>query len=324
MTGLGFTYPVFAAALFTPMALVSPVLGFVLVLAVNTALYAAVWVMIRTALPLDPDAAPALFTLGWLSEPVASTLANGQVNLLVAAPVLVDVTVLRARRGQGIATGLATGVKLTPALFVLLLAATRRWRAATLALGTFAATVVMGALLAPRPSWWYWTGGLLRIGRVGAESALGNLSLVGLAARAVGHPQLPLAVTVIIGLVTVAGCLPLLDRLHHRGLHLTAAAACGVLAVLITPISWSHHWIWLPLLGVCAWRRASRRAWTTALALVGAIDTRWLTLTLAARLASPAHGHLLRRPRRRPPPGRRSPAAPPRPPRRAVISPELE
>jgi hypothetical protein len=48
-----------------------------------------------------------------LSEPVASTLANGQVNLLIAALVLADAALLRGRRGHGIATGLATGIKLT-------------------------------------------------------------------------------------------------------------------------------------------------------------------------------------------------------------------
>jgi alpha-1,2-mannosyltransferase len=207
-------------------------------------------------------------------------LANGQVNLLVAALVLVDVTVLRGRRGHGIATGLATGIKLTPALFVLVLAGTRQWRATATAVSSFAATVVVGAVLAPGESKWYWTGGLLHIERVGTESALGNQSLVGLAARALGHPQVPIAVTATIGVLTVAGCLPLLRRLHRAGLHLTGAAACGVLAVLITPISWSHHWIWLPLLAVCAWRSGTGWAWATAVTLVLAIDARWLATTL--------------------------------------------
>lgn len=93
-----------------------------------------------------------------------------KVNLLVAALVLVDATVLRARRGHGIATGLVTGVKLTPALFVFLLAATRQWRATATAGASFLATVPMGALLAPRQPWWYWTTGLLRIGRGGISA----------------------------------------------------------------------------------------------------------------------------------------------------------
>jgi hypothetical protein len=63
-------------------------------------------------------------------------------------------------------------------LFVLVLVGTRQWRAAAMAVLTFAATVAVGVVLAPGPSWWYWSGGLLRIGRVGVESALGNLSLV--------------------------------------------------------------------------------------------------------------------------------------------------
>jgi hypothetical protein len=85
----------------------------------------------------------------------------------------------------------------------------------------------------------------------------------------------------------VAGCLPLLRQLHRRGLYLTGAAACGVLAVLITPISWSHHWICLPLLGLCAWRCASGWAWAAAVALVVAVDARWL----ATIITSPGWQH---------------------------------
>jgi alpha-1,2-mannosyltransferase len=47
-----------------------------------------------------------------------------------------------------------------------------------------------------------------------------------------------------------------------------------VLAVLITPISWSHHWIWLPLLALCAWRCASTQSWLAAVVVVLAVDAR--------------------------------------------------
>ena len=52
-------------------------------------------------------------------------------------------------RWQGLATGLAAGVKLTPLIFLAYLAITGRVRAAVTAAGTFVATVAAGFILLP-------------------------------------------------------------------------------------------------------------------------------------------------------------------------------
>ena len=91
----------------------------------------------------------ALFTvsaLALLTLPVRYTLHLGEVNLIVAA--LAGGDLLRRRDGgwwQGIATGIAAGIKLTPLIFIAYLAITRRFRAAAVAAAVFTVTVAAAA-----------------------------------------------------------------------------------------------------------------------------------------------------------------------------------
>jgi len=65
----------------------------------------------------------------WL-EPMWSTLHYGQIDLLIAALVLYDLSRPDASRWKGAPIGLATGLKLTPAIFAVYLLLSRRYRAA--------------------------------------------------------------------------------------------------------------------------------------------------------------------------------------------------
>ena len=95
----------------------------------------------------------AVSAIGLLTWPVAYTLHLGEVNLILAALICVDV--LRRHDGgwwQGIGTGLAAGIKLTPLIFVAYLAFTGRVRAAVTAVGVFALTVAAGFIWLPARS----------------------------------------------------------------------------------------------------------------------------------------------------------------------------
>ena len=99
--------------------------------------------------------------LALLTWPVAYTLRLGEVNLIVAA--LAGADLLRRHDGhwgQGIATGLAAGIKLTPLIFVAYLLITGRIRAAATAAAAFAATVAVGVVLLPSPSRVFWLDGV--------------------------------------------------------------------------------------------------------------------------------------------------------------------
>ncbi|GAE75874.1 hypothetical protein JCM18918_1614 [Cutibacterium acnes JCM 18918] len=52
------------------------------------------------------------------SEPIGKTFVYGQVNLQLAALVVIDVFLL-PRRWRGVGVGVATGFKLTPGIFAL-------------------------------------------------------------------------------------------------------------------------------------------------------------------------------------------------------------
>lgn len=209
-----------------------------------------------------PDLVLATAALALLTVPVVLTLHLGETDLIVTALVATDV--LRRRDGgrlQGVGVGLAAAIKLTPLIFVVYLAATRRVRAAAVALGTFAATVVAGFVLLPADSRAFWLEGLfLRSRRVGEAGALSDQSLAGAIARLAGSGQghgwwyAAAALTLVAGLAVAVWA-------HRRGHRLAGAVCCGITGLLLSPISWTHHWIWavplLVLLTVAAWRRRS-------------------------------------------------------------------
>src|SRR6266704_1290834 len=76
--------------------------------------------------------------------PVTYTLHLGEVNLILAALIGTDLLRRAGAWWQGIGTGLAAGVKLTPLIFVAYLLLTGRVRAAVTAAATFAVTVAAG------------------------------------------------------------------------------------------------------------------------------------------------------------------------------------
>jgi alpha-1,2-mannosyltransferase len=99
-----------------------------------------------------------------------------------------------------VGVGLAAAVKLTPLLFVVYLAATRRWRAAAAALATFVAAAGLGFLFAPADSVTFWFDGtFLAADRISAVDGPSNHSLNGLLARLGVVGPWPLAAAAALG-----------------------------------------------------------------------------------------------------------------------------
>ena len=213
---------------------------------------------------------------GLVTEPVFRTIYLGQVNLLLMAVILADLCQPGSRRFKGIATGLAAGIKLVPLVFIPYLLLTRRLRAAAMATGAFAATVILGFILVPGDSSDWWLHGLFFAdGRTGFVGWGGNQSLRGLLTRLAGSVNGATAWWVAAALVVAVaglGCAVLLDRVGHTMLAILATALVGLLD---SPISWDHHWVWA-VPGVMAagwyaaraWRagRSAAAGWCTALA----------------------------------------------------------
>ncbi|MCF2527537.1 glycosyltransferase 87 family protein [Yinghuangia soli] len=196
----------------------------------------------------------------WL-EPVQQTLIFGQVNLILMAAVVLDLAQPDARWWKGVGIGLATGFKLTPAIFVVYLLLTRRFRAAAVAAGTFAATVLGAWALVPRASRTFWSD-VMGIGDQVGQGFISNQSLNGMLRRvfAEGPAEKPLwlllaAATAVLGM----GAAVLLSR---QGRELAAVLTCAVTGLLVSPISWTHHWVWVVPALVLAVHLALTRART--------------------------------------------------------------
>lgn len=267
---LPFTYPPFAALIFAPLAYLSVVGAQTLVTVLNLGLlYMAVHLSWRqlgyentTRLRLLSMFLAIAFT--WL-EPVRMTIWLGQINLLLLVLVLWDIGRPEGSRLRGFGVGIAAGLKLTPALFIVLLAVVRDTRALICASMTFVATVIVGFVVIPGDSWTYWTETIVRSDRIGLISSPANQSIRGILARVL-HTENPSMVLWIAcaGVVAVAG-LWAAYMAHERGERLLAMTICGLTAPMISPFSWGHHWVWtVPLIVLSLHYAARVRRWWSA------------------------------------------------------------
>lgn len=245
------TYPPFAAILFVPTTWLPPAALKAVFLAGNVALL-AILVHLSCRLAHLPARAPLLCTataLGLWLEPVFQTVLFGQINLALACLVLWDLTRPRGTLGKGFWLGVAAGIKLTPAVFVAYLLLRGRTREAGTAVAAFAGTVLLGALVLPSASVEFFTRRLYETGRVGKAWIVDNQSLQGLVARSLHAPDPGLAWAGAAALAGAAGLWA--ARRARREAHGLLAAA--LTALLVSPISWSHHWVWcVPLLALLA------------------------------------------------------------------------
>ncbi|WP_432968771.1 glycosyltransferase 87 family protein [Dactylosporangium sp. CA-233914] len=286
-SGLAFTYPPFSAVLFIPYAAVPLPVARVASLVVSAV---ALWGLVHltvvhvlrrlgsTAPPLRWSAPLAL--VATTAHPVFATLLYGQVNLWTTALVLVDVLLVRGRF-RGTLVGVATGVKLVSGLFVVYFLVTRQFRAAGNAFLSFLATVAVGFAVLPRGSYDYWTALIFDPDRVGGITYVTNQSILGAAARLLRDPHPPSALTLSLSAIAAVAALVVARRYHHDGDPFTAVCLVATGSLLASPISWSHHWVWMiPALGVLlVWARERGGWWrwavlgaTTAILWAGAMS----------------------------------------------------
>jgi alpha-1,2-mannosyltransferase len=267
------TYPPFAALVFVPAGLV-PVAALKATFLAGNALLLAVLVHLSARLAhLTPrlSALCAAMALALWLEPVFQTLLFGQINLALACLVLWDLTRPSGARGKGAAVGVAAGIKLTPAIFIAYLLLRGRHREAGTATAAFAGTVALGALALPSASLDFWTRRLYDTERVGKVWIVDNQSLQGLIARALGDPAPGPAWALGAAAVTITGLwLAARATAESHGILLTAFTA-----LLVSPISWSHHWVWcVPLIAVLMAK--GRPCLAAATALLFTARTMWL------------------------------------------------
>ena len=291
---LKFTYTPFAAIAF---AVISFLPWGVIVdgsVVVNmAALVAALWVTFRALGYTDRRvrlgatllAAAATF---WL-QPVVRTIYLGQINLILMAAIMWDLLQPdqtasgRRRWWKGALTGVAAGTKLVPLIFVPYLLVTRRFREAAAAVAGFVVTIAVGFAVLPHDSSKWWLHGMFMAdgNRTGFMGWAGNQSLRAIVTRFAGSIAVGQAPWIAAAVVALAVGLSAAYLLNRAGYPVPALLATALTGLLVSPVSWDHHWVWVALAvavaahyAIAAARRApstggARRAWTLSAA-------RWL------------------------------------------------
>jgi alpha-1,2-mannosyltransferase len=289
-----FSYPPFSALTFVPLVFVPAWVG---VLVWELGSLAALVALVRTSFreALDEVRYPwvvcgVIASVAVLTTPVTDTLYFGQVNLFIVLLVVADQ--MKAGRWRGVGTGVAAAMKLTPLPFILLFVITKQWRAAIRAGAAFAVATALAWVVLPAASWSYWTDPSAALRRVGGIDTFANQSLHGMFA-VLGLPMWPLPVAVV-GL-SVAGLL-LARREHLAGRTLAAVCCVGLLTLLISPVSWVHHAVWIvPVAGVVVaeGRSVARIALAAAIAVLFILRIPLFGSVLLSNGGSSFLGHLL-------------------------------
>jgi alpha-1,2-mannosyltransferase len=245
-----FTYTPFAALVFGGFSFLGwPTLRWLMTLSSLAAIPVTAWLTLgavgkrgigRTAMAL------AVGAVGLWMEPVTKGLFLGQIEPLLMLLVVWDMTRRDDNRWKGVGVGIAAGIKLIPLLFIPYLLVAGKFRQAVVATVTFGITVLAGFAALPGPSVSYWlTGYFTHPGRTGAVDALVNQSLLAMLARLTGGSTpaqpiwLPVAIVVALGGIVAAALLSRAGKPAHGWVLV------GVTSVLVSPISWDHHWVWI-------------------------------------------------------------------------------
>ena len=275
---LPFTYPPFAALVFYPLTrLPFGLVAFCWELGIIAALYGVVRLSQRLlGVPAGEQhrQSMAWTALAIWTEPLRSTFDYGQVNVTLVLAVLAAVYSSRWWI-SGLLVGLAAGVKLTPAVSGLYFLGMRRWRTAAFSAVVFAGTVAVSIAVIGQQARYYFTDLLGDAGRVGPIGTSFNQSWRGGISRLLGYDA-GYGPLVLAGIAVTA----VLAVLAWRGLageRLGSLLVVQLFGLLLSPISWTHHWVWLVplaiwlLSGPWSQRRGARAlglGWL-ALAIVG-------------------------------------------------------
>ncbi|MGV0788735.1 glycosyltransferase 87 family protein [Mycolicibacterium sp. XJ2] len=265
---LPFTYPPLAAVVFAPFALLSLEAASVaitvttlvlLIVAVTIVLHRCdVW----SKTPVTAE--PAWLRQAWLAaaivapavvylEPIRSNFDFGQINVVLMTLVIADCVPRRTPWPRGMLLGLAIALKLTPAVFLLYFVLRRDVRAVVVTAVSAVVATLIGVAFAWRDSLEYWTETVRNTDRIGTATLNTNQNIAGALAR-LGLSEGPRFV------LWTAACLAVLAltvwavrRVLKADEPVLALICVAMFGLVVSPVSWSHHWVWaLPTLLVAA------------------------------------------------------------------------
>jgi alpha-1,2-mannosyltransferase len=274
---LPFTYPPFAAIVFYPLHLLPFGLAALLW---QVAMIAALYGSIRLSQRLLGEATGGgqRVAMAWTAvsiwiEPLRNNFDYGQINVFLMLAVLCAVYTTRWWL-SGLLVGVASGIKLTPAIAGVYLVGVRRFGAAAFSAVVFFATVALSALVVGDQTRYYFTDLLGDARRVGPIATSINQSWRGGISRILGHDA-GFGPLVLIAIAATAVLAVLAWRALDSSDRLGKLLVVEMFGLLLSPISWTHHWVWLvPLM---LWLIHGPRREQRAMRIAG---WGWLTLTI--------------------------------------------
>ncbi|KAF0844872.1 glycosyltransferase 87 family protein [Nocardia caishijiensis] len=278
--GLPFIYPPFAAIALAPFALLPWGAAKTLYVAVSVA--ALAWTLYLVARRYNPErkqvallVTACALPVAMLLEPVRATIDFGQVNLLLMVLVATDCLLPKTRYPRGMLIGLAAAVKLTPAAFVLFFLVRKDYKAAATAAATGAVATLVSFAILPTESVRYWFGGLGNVSGLSGSAFHTNQSIQAVLAR-LHVTGLPFdALWLVFGALLLALVVAAMRKAADA--PAIALALNAVFTLLLSPISWSHHWVWIApaLLAIVCHARtvpaAPARGWYATALVVAAV-----------------------------------------------------
>lgn len=257
-TNLPFTYPPIAAVIFSPLSAITLHDASLVVTALSIMLLFATIVLTLRSLGYSPRSmllwsAVVVLAIALMLEPVSSTLDYGQINIVLMAFVAADALPKKTLLPRGVLIGLVAAVKLTPAVFVLFFLIRKDFRAAVIAGISFAAFTALGFLATWSDSVTYWTSTLIDSDRIGKPAYPPNQSITGVLARLGLSDSVRSIVWILLSLLVLLLAMYAMRRAVRADQIALTLGINAMAGLLVSPVSWSHHWVWaIPMTVVLA------------------------------------------------------------------------
>ena len=295
---LPFTYPPAAALFAVPLALLSwPAAQLAWVPVIYLPLAVLTWFAFAPLLRRVPAGGPRAAVLALVVAacaylfPMRDEMRFGQVDMVLLAMAVADCAARAPRWPRGALVGLATAIKLVPGVFIVYLWLSGRRRAAVTAAAAALAWTLGAWLLLPDDSVTYWTSAIFQSGRLGANAGTSNQSLRGILLREFLPGQAPGALWAAVAVVVAVAGFAVARRLARESRELEAMAVTAVLWVLLSPVSWIHHFV-VVIVAIGAiladGRSRGRIALAAGTAIFFALTIPWWGQTLLGHHAVPA------------------------------------
>jgi alpha-1,2-mannosyltransferase len=197
-----------------------------------------------------------------LTAPALSVFDLGQIGIMLMALVLADALPRSTRLPRGVLVGIATAIKLLPGVFVVYWAVTKRWRAAITASATAVGLWALTAALHPSTSSTYWFQIAIHPERAGDAGDVFNQSVNGMLRRIGDGAGWSTTLWAVAAVAVLVVGLRRAREAHLAGDELAAVSLVALAGVLISPISWVHHAVWIvPASGVLLGDGRSHGRW---------------------------------------------------------------